>query len=179
MLSKMKCTGSSFVFCQRDIPGPDKNAAEWLVHQEYQARTIERCLQGCREGTHLLRSFLSVKNVEDHPAPPHDNETWPLEDCVAHVTYVSPPGVEHQVSVTRICLKILLDFSLCLSSYFTFSRTKSANRAAKAFQSDNSSVRGWQRVSFLHCNSVKPTCEPRYNWKFSFFSTTKKINFLT
>ena len=86
MLSKMKCTGSSFVFCQRDILGPDKNAAEWLVHQEYQARTIERCLQGCREGTHLLRSFLSVKNVEDHPAPPVDNETWPLEDCVAHVT---------------------------------------------------------------------------------------------
>ena len=46
----------------------------------------------------------------DHPVVTLDNETGPLLDCVAHVTRVSSQGVNHQVSVIRICLEILLYF---------------------------------------------------------------------
>ena len=134
---------------------PNKNASEWElklpVHcsAERISRRSER--QIFKEGK------ISMKNwVPDHPVVTLDNETGATarlcRACHSDVTSRCQASSECHLDLSRNAF-VFLQFPC---SYFTFSRTKSANRA-KAFQSDNSSVSGWQRVRFLQCNSVKPT----------------------
>ena len=85
---------------------------------------------------------ISLKNwVPDHPVVTLDNETGATarlcHACHSDVTSRCQASSECHSDLSRNAF-VFLQFPC---SYFTFSRTKSANRA-KAFQSDNSSVSG-------------------------------------
>ena len=91
----------------------------------------------------------------DHPVVMLDNETGATarlcRTCHSGVISRCQPSSECHSDLSRNTF-VFWQFH---RSYFTFSRTKRANRA-KAFQSDNSSVSGWQRARFLQFCQTHP-----------------------
>ena len=91
----------------------------------------------------------------DHPVVTLDNETGATarlcRTCHSGVISRCQPSSECHSDLSRNTF-VFWQFH---RSYFTFSRTKRANRA-KAFQSDNSSVSGWQRARFLQFCQTHP-----------------------
>ena len=78
----------------------------------------------------------------------------PLLDCVAHVTQVSSQGVNHQVSVIRICLEILLYFDNS-TAHISLSPEQKGPTGLKHFKVTTVQSVGDRERGF--CNSVKPT----------------------